>query len=91
MSETKFGVGIQGVGWWAEKHIGAYQKNPHTRVTAICGRDRAKLEAKADALKLSCRVYTDYNRCLPTTRGRLSRSARPDGLCGYPDCRLRRP
>ena len=64
MSNDTLGVGIQGAGWWGEQHIGAYQKNPHTRVAAICGRDRAKLEAKADALKLSCRVYTDYEQML---------------------------
>ena len=41
----KLGVGIYGVGWVASQHIAAFQKNPDTEVTWLCGRDEARVRA----------------------------------------------
>lgn len=41
----KLGVGIYGVGWAASQHIAAFQKNPDTEVTWLCGRDEARVRA----------------------------------------------
>lgn len=64
MEERTYGVAIQGAGWWAEQHIKAYQKNSHTEVVALCGRDEERARAKAESLGLSCRVYGDYENML---------------------------
>jgi predicted dehydrogenase len=45
MSEGRLGVGIYGVGWAASQHIAAFQKNPHTDVTWLCGRDETRIRA----------------------------------------------
>jgi predicted dehydrogenase len=39
------GVGIVGIGWCAAQHIQAFQKNPHARIVALCGRDRDRIHA----------------------------------------------
>ena len=41
-SNGQLGVGISGVGWCATQHITAFQRNPHTRVTWLHGRDEAR-------------------------------------------------
>ncbi|HXH07227.1 MAG TPA: Gfo/Idh/MocA family oxidoreductase [Vicinamibacterales bacterium] len=38
--DRTLGVGVCGVGWCASQHITAFQRNPHTRVLWLCGRDR---------------------------------------------------
>ena len=39
------GVGISGVGWCAGEHIKAFQKNPHTTVRLLHGRDEGRVRA----------------------------------------------
>ncbi|MCX7824520.1 MAG: Gfo/Idh/MocA family oxidoreductase [Verrucomicrobiae bacterium] len=63
--DRKLGVGILGTGWVSTEHIKAFEKNPHTRVVAICSRDRARAEAKRRALNvLHARAYDDYEQML---------------------------
>src|ERR1044071_697368 len=59
------GVAIHGAGWVAGEHIRSYQKNPHTRVVAICSRRRESAQEKADEAGLNdVAIYTDYNALL---------------------------
>src|SRR6266496_2349808 len=59
------GVAIHGAGWVSGEHIKAYQKNPSTRVVAICSRKRESAEARAREAGLSdARIYTDYEELL---------------------------
>lgn len=43
----ELGVGIIGTGWVSDEYIRSFEANPHTRVVAICSRDRDKALAKA--------------------------------------------
>jgi predicted dehydrogenase len=43
--DGKLGVGVTGVGWCASQHIAAFQKNPHTAITRLHGRDAARTRA----------------------------------------------
>jgi predicted dehydrogenase len=43
--DGKLGVGITGIGWCASQHIAAFEKNPHTSVTRLHGRDAARTRA----------------------------------------------
>jgi len=60
-------VGITGVGWCASQHIAAFQKNPHTQVTWLHGRDelrtRATLAKNGLALP-DVRFTTSYDELL---------------------------
>jgi predicted dehydrogenase len=59
------GVAVHGAGWVSGEHIKAYQKNPHTRVVAICSRRRESAEARAAEAGLTdARIYTDYEELL---------------------------
>ena len=42
---TLYGVGVSGIGWCAGEHIKAFQKNPHTRVRLLHGRDEGRARA----------------------------------------------
>jgi predicted dehydrogenase len=66
MSDEKaLGVGIVGTGWVSAEHIRAFERNPSTRVTAICSRQRERARAKAESLGLTrCRPYDDYEAML---------------------------
>jgi len=44
-ADRTLGVAVCGTGWCAAQHISAFQKNPHTRVTWICGRDVERARA----------------------------------------------
>jgi predicted dehydrogenase len=44
----KLGVGVSGVGWCASQHITAFQKNPHTEVTWLHGRDAGRTRASLE-------------------------------------------
>jgi predicted dehydrogenase len=44
-SHRPLGVGISGIGWCATQHITAFQRNPHTRVTWLHGRDETRTRA----------------------------------------------
>lgn len=65
--EGKLGVGIAGVGWCASQHITAFQKNPHTEVTWLVGRDAARTRANLVRYALSvpeARITTRYEDLL---------------------------
>ena len=40
------GVGIVGIGWVAIEHLRAFLRNPHIRVTWLCGRDEGRARAR---------------------------------------------
>jgi predicted dehydrogenase len=44
--DKQFGVGILGTGNVSTEYFRAFEKNPHTRVVAVCSGDRARAEAK---------------------------------------------
>ena len=61
------GVGITGVGWCASQHIAAFQRNPHTRVTWLHGRDETRTRAALEKYGLSlpeARFTTRYEELL---------------------------
>lgn len=65
--EGKLGVGVAGVGWCASQHITAFQKNPHTEVTWLVGRDAARTRANLVRYALSvpeARITTRYEDLL---------------------------
>ncbi|MGH9348523.1 MAG: Gfo/Idh/MocA family protein [Vicinamibacterales bacterium] len=66
-SHGRLGVGVTGVGWCASQHIAAFQKNAHTVVTWLHGRDaertRANL-AKYGLVLPDARVTTSYEELL---------------------------
>ncbi len=66
MSEEKsLGVGIVGTGWVSTPHIQSFERNPFTRVAAICSRDRERARRKADSMGLSdCAAYDHYEAML---------------------------
>lgn len=43
--DGRLGVGVYGVGWCASQHIAAFQRNPRTVVTRLCGRDASRTRA----------------------------------------------
>ena len=61
------GVGIVGIGWCAAQHIRAFQRNPHTRIVALCGRSESSV---ADSLHRNqvhvpaARITTRYEELL---------------------------
>ena len=52
-ASQSLGVGVTGVGWCASQHITAFQKNPHTRVTWLHGRDESRTRANLAKYGLS--------------------------------------
>ena len=44
-ADRKLGVAVCGVGWCASQHIAAFQHNPRTAITWLCGRDRERTRA----------------------------------------------
>lgn len=66
MSEEKnLGVGIVGTGWVSTEHIRAFEHNPHTRVVALCSREKARAQEKAATMGLQgCAAYDDYAKML---------------------------
>ena len=65
--QNTLGVGITGVGWCASQHIVAFQKNPHTQVTWLHGRDEARTRATLAKNGLSlpeARFTTSYDELL---------------------------
>ena len=54
----KMGVGIIGTGWVSGEYIRAFETNPHTQVRGLVSRDKARAQAKAEAMNAShCRPY----------------------------------
>ena len=60
------GVAIAGAGWCASQHIAAFQRNPRTRITWICGRDLERTRAAAASAGAIDNVHitTDYEAVL---------------------------
>ena len=60
------GVAIVGAGWCASQHIAAFQRNPRTRITWICGRDLERTRAAAMSAGVidDVRITTDYEAVL---------------------------
>jgi predicted dehydrogenase len=67
LRDGKLGVGVTGIGWCAAQHIGAFQRNPHTAVTWLHGRDDGRTRANLDKYQISvpsARVTTRYEDLL---------------------------
>jgi predicted dehydrogenase len=65
--DGKLGVGVSGVGWCASQHIAAFQRNPHTVVTWLHGRDEDRTRANLAKYGLTlseARVTTSYDELL---------------------------
>ena len=60
------GVAIVGAGWCASQHIAAFQRNPRTRITWICGRDLERTRAAAASAGAidNVRITTDFEAVL---------------------------
>jgi predicted dehydrogenase len=60
--DRKLGVGIVGVGWCASQHIAAFQRNPHTAVTWLCGRDldRTRASLKKNGVDVNGARFTTH-------------------------------
>ena len=60
------GVAIVGAGWCASQHIAAFQRNPRTRITWICGRDleRTRVAAASAGAIDNVRITTDFEAVL---------------------------
>jgi predicted dehydrogenase len=77
----ELGVGIVGPGWVAGEHIGAFGKNPHTRVVAISGRTEDHARRLKDAKGLvDCNVYGDYREMLEDLAVDLVSICTPNGM-----------
>lgn len=82
-TDGKLGVGIYGVGWAAAQHIAAFQKNPHTEVTWLCGRDEARVRAtlaKSDIHLPDARVTTRFEDLLDAADVDIIDIATPNNL-----------
>ena len=67
ISKRTLGVAVCGSGWCASQHIAAFQRNPHTAITWICGRDVERTHAslaKAGLTVPDARVTADYDDVL---------------------------
>lgn len=60
MGDRIYGVGIVGMGWVSTEHARAFNRNPHTRVVALCGRTLESATRRRDELGLDARCYDDY-------------------------------
>ena len=58
------GVGIVGTGWVSGEHIKAFQKNPQTRVVALCGRTEDSARKKAAECGVRADLYADYAKMI---------------------------
>ena len=60
------GVAIVGAGWCASQHIAAFQRNPRTRITWVCGRDLERTRAAAASAGAidNVRITTDFEAVL---------------------------
>ena len=65
--DEQLGVAICGAGWCATQHMAAFQRNPHTAITWICGRDLERTRAaaaKAGIALAGVRITTNYDEVL---------------------------
>ena len=60
------GVAIVGAGWCASQHIAAFQRNPRTWITWVCGRDLERTRAAAASAGAidNVRITTDFEAVL---------------------------
>src|SRR5436309_1439255 len=61
----KLGVAICGAGWCASQHMAAFQRNPHTAITWICGRDleRTRESGRSHLLAAGCHAVDALRWC----------------------------
>ena len=67
ITTRKLGVAICGAGWCGSQHIAAFQRNPHTTITWICGRDLERTRAAAKNAGVAdgdVRITTNYDDVL---------------------------
>jgi predicted dehydrogenase len=65
--DEQLGVAVCGAGWCASQHIAAFQHNPNTAITWICGRDLERTRAaaaKAGLALADVRITTDFDDVL---------------------------
>jgi predicted dehydrogenase len=78
------GVGVIGIGWCAAQHIKAFQKNPHTRLVALCGRDqqrvRQTLAKNGVSIDEGVRITTEYDDLLTSKDVDIISIATPNNL-----------
>src|SRR4029453_1384313 len=77
------GVAIVGAGWCASQHIAAFQQNPHTAITWICGRDLERTRAaaaKAGLALADVRITTDFDDVLADRNVDIVSIATPNHL-----------
>jgi predicted dehydrogenase len=77
------GVGIVGIGWVATQHLSAFLKNPHARVTHLCGRNESRIRERLARAGLSCpdcRVTTRYSDLLASPEVDIIAIATPNHL-----------
>ena len=60
----ELGVGIVGTGWVSGEHIRAFEKNPHTRVVALCGRTEESARKKAAQSGVRADIHADFNEMI---------------------------
>lgn len=64
MASDTLGVLIHGAGWVSTQHLGAFAKNPGTRVVAICSRTLDGARRRATEAKLDVPCFDDYAKAL---------------------------
>jgi predicted dehydrogenase len=80
---SPLGVGLVGIGWCAAQHIHAFQKNPHTRIVALAGRDPARVKAnlaKYGVALPDVRITTRYEDLLEADDIQVVSIATPNNL-----------
>lgn len=63
----RLGVGLVGIGWCASEHIKAFNRNPHTEVVYLCGRDEGRVKANLEKYKVQAsgaRITSRYDYLL---------------------------
>jgi predicted dehydrogenase len=80
MSQERARAGVVGTGWWAElEHLPGLQSRGDVEVTALCGRNAARLAELADRFQVAGR-FTDWRDMLARARLDLVVIVTPNGL-----------
>jgi predicted dehydrogenase len=78
---AEIGVAVHGLGWVSGEHIKSYQKNPHCRVVALCGRTKAQAAAKAEETGATeAALYDNFEAMLADP------NVQAVSLCTPPNC-----
>jgi predicted dehydrogenase len=84
LTAMSLGVGVVGIGWCATQHIKAFQKNPHTRIVALVGRDeqriRETLAKNGVTIGSEVRITTRYEDLLNAADVDIISVATPNNL-----------